>query len=913
MKHMDREKDHTQFYQSKCDFFRGFTAFSLVLICLVSICHLISDYQIFGRFPRETLIPRTLIVIPLLSYIYFQKKIKNYKVFTFTSYFVLNILVLGTTLAFAKLPQTATANAGYVILQAAFFIVGFCAPFYLAFCFQILLLGEIFLANAFIHFHDFSQNLSMEISLTLGILISQYALQKMYRIPFRTSQELEQITYKDALTGAGNRRSFYSKTEELIENRKRFSLAYIDVDKLKQCNDRFGHSAGDQYLTLVTQSLQEICTKDENLYRIGGDEFILLSEKFDANQMTEKIYYARKNMIDLYKKDFPYIWGFSYGCVDSDPGIYKTVSELLNMADHIMYQYKVMRYMGQKHGSLEYIVEGKEENIDKSGLDNRIFEVFANTSDNRYTYISNLRTDVTRWSSQALRDFDLPGEYIYNTRDVWGSFIHPDDLPAYLEDINAVFSGQKPFHDIEYRAKMKDGNYVRCTCEGCILRSNSENEPDLFAGTVTNHGIADYYDPITNCYNIYEFLSQLQRIKKKRKSVIIMIIGMNQFSDINNAFGYYFGDRALKEFVTQLQKLLTEEEDIYRLDGAKFSLILSVSREREIDSLFTMMQKIARDQIHIENNHIAMELSGAAIQMNKVSMNETTILTELLHIFSLAKNSKDGILHLYDQSKQRDLSKHMLLMDMLKDSIRKDCAGFFLLYQPQVDRQGKVVGVESLLRWKTNRGRVIPPADYITVLENDTSFYQLGLWILRKALQETKSFVLRIPDFMVSVNVSYSQIDNYNFRKDVLSILKEENFPAENLILELTEHCQTLNPKILQRHMNFFHQHGIRIAADDFGTGYSSYSLMKQLPFDHIKIDQTFIRDMIDHNVDQMIVFSMIEIAKYLDMKVCIEGVETEELFELIKELNPDYYQGYFFAKPLALQELEQMMDPIEE
>ncbi|HCY59458.1 MAG TPA: hypothetical protein DHU73_01860 [Lachnoclostridium sp.] len=160
-------------------------------------------------------------------------------------------------------------------------------------------------------------------------------------------------------------------------------------------------------------------------------------------------------------------------------------------------------------------------------------------------------------------------------------------------------------------------------------------------------------------------------------------------------------------------------------------------------------------------------------------------------------------------------------------------------------------------------------------------------------------------NFKVSVNVSWRQFAQEKFVQDVCDILEEEYFPASNLILELTEHCQALDEQILKWHIAEFHKYGVGISADDFGSGYSSFNLMKTLDFDCIKIDQSFIRNILVQPADQIMVQSIINCAKALGVSVCVEGIESEEIFRFIREADPGMYQGYLFAQPLTITELE--------
>lgn len=175
-----------------------------------------------------------------------------------------------------------------------------------------------------------------------------------------------------------------------------------------------------------------------------------------------------------------------------------------------------------------------------------------------------------------------------------GNYIHPDDRELFKKDIELVFSGRKPFHDIEYRARLKDGTYVRCTCEGCVLKGRKKGEPNLLAGSMINHGVVVHIDPVTCCNNVYAFLQELQRRRKKQDGVLFLTIGIRQYSDINNIYGYEVGDSVLRSFADYLDKLIPETKRIYRVDGVKFAIILPVDMQNEIRDLFFRIKEARR-------------------------------------------------------------------------------------------------------------------------------------------------------------------------------------------------------------------------------------------------------------------------------------------------------------------------------
>ena len=227
--------------------------------------------------------------------------------------------------------------------------------------------------------------------------------------------------------------------------------------------------------------------EDEFIFRIGGDELLILSKKEDAHICEERLLEIRLQFREEMKKKVPYPCDFSFGCVDIDKKENKTISEYLSLADKKMYHFKMQHYIDQRRPKYS-------NHIDKSGLDSRIFDAFSQTSINRYAYICNMETNVSRWSVQAVKDFDLPYEYMYDAGKIWEEHIHPDDCKEYEEDIEAVFSGKKECHDLTYRARLKNGKYIKCRCEGYVLRGRTAKEPNLFAGILTRVDEAVNYE-----------------------------------------------------------------------------------------------------------------------------------------------------------------------------------------------------------------------------------------------------------------------------------------------------------------------------------------------------------------------------------------------------------------------------------
>ncbi|MCH5187518.1 MAG: bifunctional diguanylate cyclase/phosphodiesterase [Oscillospiraceae bacterium] len=423
----------------------------------------------------------------------------------------------------------------------------------------------------------------------------------------------------------------------------------------------------------------------------------------------------------------------------------------------------------------------------------------------------------------------------------------------------------------------------------------------------TDNGAAiDNVDPVTGLFNIYRLMDELRRFREERRPVSLMIIGANQFRNINKSYGFDFGNKVLRLFADQILQLIQSSGRVFRLNGVKFCVLIEhLCQQEELERLYAKICDIAKSHLCADDQMVSLTISGGSLSFQRIEQEENAIMAELEYAMSLSKKENMDKLIYFDDSLHRKANRQLDLIDTLIHSvIFNDFHGFFLEYQPQVCNDGRVIGAEALVRWQDNEWGRVPPNDFIPILENDRCFYKLGLWILQTAMREMRPVIDKHPDFSVSVNVSYRQMERPHFKTDVLAMIKRMGFPAGNLTLELTEHCRTIRQDVLIDNLDFLRAAGIRISADDFGTGYSSLAMLRDLPFDMIKIDRMFIHHIMDNNTDRIIVNHTIRCAKDFGIGVCIEGVEDVPTLLTLEDFQPDYYQGYLYSRPIPTEQL---------
>jgi len=553
------------------------------------------------------------------------------------------------------------------------------------------------------------------------------------------------------------------------------------------------------------------------------------------------------------------------------------------------YLWKV-KMMGKKNGLLE----------------NRFFDGFSDTSDRRYLYICDMSSNVTRWSRNAVEYFGFPGEYMDNAGDIWSSHIHPDDRQRYIDDIAQVFSGKKDRHDLDYRAMNKDGDYVICTCRGNVMRGN-DGEPDIFIGTIENHGIADRVDAASGLYNVYEFLQDIRDLRLRGKTAVELLIGINCFSEINDMYGHNFGDRVLKQVGMVLINIFGESSKVYRMDGVRFACALTDTAVGHIYELFRKIQYEMKYNVFVDGIRIPISISAGAVVLDG-DYDEFSVQSSARYALERSKHEQHGELYVFENNMKDTAKRRLELISALRKSMLNDYEGFFMCYQPLFSSESeKLIGAEALLRWESRDFGTVMPGEFIPLLEKDPSFFELGCWILRRALTESMMMVERNPDFTLNVNVAYTQLSHPLFRESVKSILKETGFPTHNLCIELTESCRQLEKVYLQAEIGFLKSLGIKIAIDDFGTGFSSLNLLSDLPVETLKFDRGFTKDIMTNTANQAIIKAIANCASELHVHVCLEGMESREMIDFVRQYCIYSFQGYYFSRPVVMGQFMQM------
>lgn len=529
-------------------------------------------------------------------------------------------------------------------------------------------------------------------------------------------------------------------------------------------------------------------------------------------------------------------------------------------------------------------------------------------SDGKFAYVLDMQEDIVYWSGAAKEYFGFPSNEMSGFHEYWQSKIRPDDVGKYKREISKILNHQRDRFYHMYHVTDAAGNYILVRGKGKVI-SDAEGNPTLFAGTVTVCADAVSYDVVTGLQGQSGFLRKIEKYELEKRQYATFAIEVPNFFEINSLYGYNFGSQVIYDMASILHRMVENIGHVYRLEGARFTFIV---HNRSIEDIKLMYNKIREEFEHLTvgNETLNLDVIGSALYIPNYRAEAQMMLTCL--IVALERAKAEGIFDLvvYDGDMHSDVRETLELIDSIKTSIMNGCEGFFLCYQPFVSTMtGRVIGAEALIRWRNDVYGTVSPYRFIPYLENHPCFYELGLWIIRQALSDSKKVMDYNPDFFINVNMSYSQLEKSGFKEDVIEILKEMDYPNAHLQLELTERCRNLNVNFLKEQLEYFKENGVKIALDDFGTGTSTIDLLCDLPIDCVKIDQTFILNILKNNNNQVVVDATLQCTNKLGLNVCLEGVENEEIKNFVSKYSAKYHQGYYYSKPVEFDEFMKLID----
>ena len=717
-----------------------------------------------------------------------------------------------------------------------------------------------------------------------------------------------EMARRDELTHTKNKTAYHEAEKELQDLIDRggasFGMVVCDINGLKIINDTEGHRAGDDY---IRSSCMLICKVFHHspVFRVGGDEFVVIL-KSDDYRNRKSLLSGLRSMVEknILNGEGPIV---ASGLATYRPGEDRNAEDVFNRADSRMYEEKTrlreLKLLQESH-TLKEKAEIRVISEERRIMLDALYKSFEVVAEGSYVYLCDMKYDYSRWSKSAVDTYGLPGEYMYGAGDIWENQIHPDDRQAYHKGIDDIFSGNAAGHDMQYRARRVTGEYDVCTCRGVVIRDPA-GEPDYFAGTIRNHGIQGHVDTLTGLRNQYGFFEDLGGYIKRSTEVSVMLFGISRFAEINEMYGYQFGNRVLQCYSRSAFETVGNAGHIYRIDGTRLAVISSALSVEELHAVYDRLRTYLHEEFTVDGKKILLELNCGALRTETCDIDSKTVYECLNYAYEESKMRRKGEMVEFSSGLNEDSHQRLEKLHVIRESITRGFEGFYMLYQPVVNAETEeLIGAEALLRWKNDRYGTVPPDHFIPVLESDPLFPELGAWIIRESVITAKQILEKCPGFVINVNLSYSQLEKPDFVDMVLRILEDVGYPPENLCLEITERCRLLDTKLLKKAIVTLRARGILVALDDFGTGFSSVGLLKEIPIDTIKVDRSFVMRIEESEKERKIIRNIAELAGVFGAKVCVEGVETAGMRDILREFRVKSFQGYYYAKPLPPEKI---------
>ena len=445
-------------------------------------------------------------------------------------------------------------------------------------------------------------------------------LEKTVQDLLDRQEELIKVAFTDQLTGLGNRGGFTSSLEEIWEQGTPVTMAFIDIDNLKHCNDAFGHDEGNRYIMQVSLYLKLYIKVGEAAFRLGGDEFAVLSTISTEDDLAERLEHCRAVLLKNNDAEMPH--SFSYGVSHADPKLGETSNRMTMDADHRMYDYKLRHAIHLDRRNISQV------HTDDYEVSDRIFDAFSMLDEGRYFFIENLDKNRTLWSQGALRVFGLPSEHIDNSHDYWKRRVHPDDLEAYTQDINQILDGSRHYRAMQYRIRNAQGDYVLCRVRGYRIDGDKDT-PSLYVGELVNHSLVETIDPATGLGTQRMLVNAIDGCRRDNHQTGLIAVRVRGTTQLNEHYGADAVDTMLSEYAGRMLSLTRGRSRVFRSRSAQF-VVLTNSLDRDaFDRLARDLERVISAPVQIAGDSITPTCLVVPVYYERLINQAPAILEEL--------------------------------------------------------------------------------------------------------------------------------------------------------------------------------------------------------------------------------------------------------------------------------------------
>jgi diguanylate cyclase (GGDEF)-like protein len=415
------------------------------------------------------------------------------------------------------------------------------------------------------------------------------------------------------------------------------------------------------------------------------------------------------------------------------------------------------------------------------------------------------------------------------------------------------------------------------------------------------------HDSLTGLPNRNMFFNSLSNYISSGIPCSILFIDLNDFKQVNDSFGHHVGDEFLKATAQTLQEHLIQPSSLARIGGDEFAVIFLHQSQFSFKDCINKINKAIVNPIKVAHQSIYINLSVGISNYPQDSEDVSTLIKYAdLAMYEAKKNKK--LFVCYTPAIGKKVHEQMLLANKLKSAI--DQMDFSLYYQPIVPSDSnKSLGFEALIRWQQEDGSFISPEVFIPVAEQIGLILLLTKWVVNQAIKDLDKFRANGFNGAIHINISAQDLQSSDFFNHIVDLHNSNPTMSDFITFEITESAMMTNIAKARETIVYLNKRGFYFSIDDFGTGFSSLSLLRELPIEQIKIDRSFITNMLTHSADFAIVESILFLANQLNCNVVAEGVENLNVEQLLVSLGCDYLQGYYYSKPVPLLEASESLN----
>lgn len=771
-------------------------------------------------------------------------------------------------------------------------------------------------------------------------------------------EKLTNIANKDSLTGIFSKQVIQNKVKETIEAASlndKYIIGIIDIDYFKNINDTYGHLFGDEILISFTKSLSHVIGKSGMVGRIGGDEFLFIypvksTVEEDIKPLCRKIKRTIRQIVFPDKTEFTLTSTMGLSCYPKD-GL--TYDELFVTADKALYRGKLkgrdcyIIYNEEKHGSLK-----KNDDVAFAGLPERknSDSSFVSECLDGLLNTNDLEEEINNVIKKTVNHFRIDRMTISDP--------NLNILFQYSRDNRLLEHGYELFNDESYRALFKADNMLQIT-DIIQLRTNNPNVTEYYSnkhikslvqiilynnGNISGYISFDMYlerrvwmpeelmyfniiskiisgffykfqaerklkdvtevDELTSLLSPLHFKELvLDRIKKDSTGVL-MAFDIVKFRLLNEFKGYDFGSSILKDIASKILSV-SESDLICRLHDDVFLVYSKYVDEASIQKKFELVKHIV-DSIGI-NNKITISLAQGAVIFNSLEeIDYQALIDRALEAKKFAKDNDIHRLVIYDNKVHEQSVINQKIESKMEDALKNN--EFEVYLQPCYElKTNNISSFEALVRWNTSDG-VLSPNDFIPLFEKNGFIVKMDFYVYDVVCQTLARWKNEgHPLKRISVNVSRCHINDKDFVTKLNALLKKYDIDKKYFGIEITESLFMENENDVISLVEVLSKEGYQIYMDDFGVAYSTLNLLSRVHVDVIKLDRGFIRNDFRSKRETIVIRNIIQMARELGINVLSEGIETQKQALELKDLNCDYAQGYYYQKPMPINEIEKL------